>query len=59
MSFEIITSPNFVRELKRLAKKYPSLKEEVAGLGEELTENPRQSTPIGRDCYKIRRTAER
>lgn len=54
MNYEIITSENFIRELKRLAKKYPSLKQEVDDLGDSLSQNPSQGTPIGKDCYKIR-----
>ena len=54
MSYNILTSGNFVRELKRLAKKYPSLKQDMALLGESLAENPEQGSPLGRNCYKIR-----
>lgn len=54
MSYNVETIPNFSRKLKRLAKKYPSLKQEVAELGESLVEDPMQGTPIGKDCYKIR-----
>ncbi len=48
------TTPHFLRELKHLAKKYPSIKNELAELGASLRENPTQGTFIGRDCYKIR-----
>ncbi|MCU0339611.1 MAG: type II toxin-antitoxin system RelE/ParE family toxin [Spirosomaceae bacterium] len=54
MSYNVIVSPNFDRELKRLSKKYKSLKIEVMALGEQLSDNPTMGTPIGRDCYKIR-----
>ena len=54
MSYSLITSENFVRELKRLAKKYPSLKQEVGELGDILSVYPTQGTAIGRECYKIR-----
>ena len=54
MNYDVITSENFVRELKRLAKKHSSLKKDVALLGEKLTLSPTQGTPIGNDCYKIR-----
>lgn len=54
MSYEVITSPNFVKELKRLSKKYSSLKSEILVLGERLQNDPIQGTPIGKDCYKIR-----
>jgi mRNA-degrading endonuclease RelE of RelBE toxin-antitoxin system len=54
MSYKINTSPTFRKEMKRLVKKFPSLKSEVERLGESLTENPEQGTPIGKGCYKIR-----
>ena len=54
MNYNIETIPNFDRELKRLAKKYPSLKEEVTELGDLLAEEPAKGTPIGKNCYKIR-----
>lgn len=33
MSFEVVPIPEFVKELKRLVKKYRSLRSEVAALG--------------------------
>lgn len=54
MSYKVETIPNFDRELKRLAKKYPSLKAEILQLGDSITENPTSGTSIGRNCYKIR-----
>jgi len=40
--------------LKRLVKKYPSLKSEYINLVESLKQQPQQGTPLGKDCYKIR-----
>jgi mRNA-degrading endonuclease RelE of RelBE toxin-antitoxin system len=54
MSFEIITVPEFDKELKRLYKKYPSIKQDILDLAGELAEDPVQGEPLGRDCYKIR-----
>ncbi|WP_061224041.1 type II toxin-antitoxin system RelE/ParE family toxin [Leptospira weilii] len=54
MSFKIEPTPNFERELKRLVKKYPSLKKEIKVLSISLANNPTQGTPIGQNCYKIR-----
>ncbi|MBS1939319.1 MAG: hypothetical protein JST38_00365 [Bacteroidetes bacterium] len=54
MSFEVVPIPEFVKELKRLAKKYRSLKVEMDALGDELAKHPHMGTPIGNDCYKIR-----
>jgi mRNA-degrading endonuclease RelE of RelBE toxin-antitoxin system len=54
MSYKVIATPIFKRELKRLARKYHSLKDEFAELIESLEEDPEQGTPLGHDCYKIR-----
>jgi mRNA-degrading endonuclease RelE of RelBE toxin-antitoxin system len=54
MSYSLETIANFDKELKKLAKKYPSLKAEVATLGSSLSTNPEQGTAIGQGCYKIR-----
>jgi hypothetical protein len=40
--------------LKRLAKKYPSLKAEYAALVEELEVNPEKGIFLGNNCFKIR-----
>lgn len=54
MSYKIELSSNFKKEAKRLTKKYPSLKTELAFLFTELEENPTIGTPLGNDIYKIR-----
>jgi len=51
MSYNIIAVPTFRKELKKLAKKYSSLKTDLAQLFEILEENPIQGTPLGRNCY--------
>lgn len=54
MSFEVIATNPFARKLKRMAKKYKSLKTDLAALIEQLAENPTMGTPLGKECYKIR-----
>ncbi|MBS1760073.1 MAG: type II toxin-antitoxin system RelE/ParE family toxin [Bacteroidetes bacterium] len=54
MSYSIELSANFKKEAKRLSKKYPSLKTELAELFAVLEENPTTGTPLGNDIYKIR-----
>lgn len=54
MSYSIELSSNFKKEAKRLIKKYPSLKAELAQLFAELENNPTLGTPLGNDIYKIR-----
>lgn len=54
MSYKIFSIPPFDRQLKRLAKKYPSLKKEYGELLESLEQHPQQGTDLGNSCYKIR-----
>tara|TARA_R110002012_G_scaffold240838_2_gene415077 strand:+ start:3894 stop:4223 length:330 start_codon:yes stop_codon:yes gene_type:complete len=54
VSYKIETIAPFRKEAKKLIRKYPSLKGELAELGRQLSENPQIGTSIGNDCYKIR-----
>jgi mRNA-degrading endonuclease RelE of RelBE toxin-antitoxin system len=54
MSYRVELTENFKKEAKKLIKKYPSLRAELASLGKELSENPTLGTPLGCDVYKIR-----
>jgi mRNA-degrading endonuclease RelE of RelBE toxin-antitoxin system len=54
MSFDIQVASKFKKQLKKLVKKYPSIKNEYAELINSLEQDPIQGTAIGHDCYKIR-----
>lgn len=54
MSFKIEASEQFTKELKRLAKKYPSLKADVGELVGSLSVDPKQGTSLGQNCFKVR-----
>jgi mRNA-degrading endonuclease RelE of RelBE toxin-antitoxin system len=54
MSCDVFIIPPFDKQLKRLAKKYPSLKNEFAKLLASLEQEPEQGTKIGNNYYKIR-----
>ena len=54
MNYSVLPIPPFDRQLKRLAKKYPSLKEEFLELIESLEQRPEQGTNLGKNCYKLR-----
>ncbi len=54
MSYNVISIPKFEKELKRLVKKYRSLKDEYIDLVLSLKQHPEQGTNIGNNCYKIR-----
>ena len=54
MNYNVELSENFLKELKKLVKKFPSLKTEIALLGETLQKDPFLGTSLGNDVYKIR-----
>jgi len=54
VSYRVKTTPTFDRKAKKLAKKYRSLREDLAELSAVLKQNPNQGTPIGHNCYKVR-----
>ena len=54
MSYSVLTISPFDKQIKRLAKKYPSIKIEFAELIENLEQEPEQGTAIGNNCFKIR-----
>ena len=54
MNYKIIAVPSFLKALKNLAKKYPSLKNDLKEFFDNLKINPKQGTPLGKNCYKVR-----
>jgi len=54
MSYSVKTISVFDRQIKRLIKKFPSLKKEIQTLIDRLAIEPTSGTSIGHDCYKIR-----
>ena len=54
MNYKVKTTSIFEKNLKKLSKKYPSLKTEYIELVEALKDNPTQGIPLGKSCYKIR-----
>lgn len=54
MSYNILSTHRFEKELKRLLKKFPSLKSEMSELLTEISANPKKGTLIGNSCFKIR-----
>lgn len=45
---------HFRRDFRQLAKKYPSLIDEIRQIRADLLDNPQMGQPIGMSCYKIR-----
>ncbi len=58
MSYSIIPTFDFLKMVKKLSKKYPSLKSDLANLKESLLEDPLQGDGLGNDCYKVRMAIE-
>ncbi len=54
MNFEIVFSDNFLKEIKKLSKKYKSIKNDFEIFLDELENNPLQGDSLGKDCYKVR-----
>jgi len=54
MSFKILSTPPFERELKKLSKKYKSLKSDLSIFIISLLKDPGLGKPLGNNCYKIR-----
>ncbi|WP_020528134.1 type II toxin-antitoxin system RelE/ParE family toxin [Flexithrix dorotheae] len=54
MNYKVDTIANFRKGARKLIKKYPSLKNELAVLGQQLSQKPTLGTSLGNNCYKIR-----
>lgn len=54
MIYSVDTIGPFRRQVRKLVKKYPSLKNELNELGNKLSHNPKLGIAIGNNCYKIR-----
>lgn len=54
MNFEIVSQKSFLKEVKRLSKKYRSMKSDLQTLQEELERNPFTGTDLGCGIRKIR-----
>jgi len=54
MSYKVKTVPSFDREAKKICRKHPSIKSDIAKLIGDLEQNPRLGTDLGQNIYKIR-----
>jgi mRNA-degrading endonuclease RelE of RelBE toxin-antitoxin system len=54
MNFRIKITGNFDKEAKPLIKKYPSFRNDIAKLIDELELNPKLGISLGHNLYKIR-----
>ena len=54
MSWKIIATTRFKKEVKRLIKKHRSLKVDLSNFVLDLSDNPIQGVDLGNNCRKIR-----
>ncbi|MFI5196244.1 MAG: type II toxin-antitoxin system RelE/ParE family toxin [Chitinophagales bacterium] len=54
MSYKVSSIPLFDKQAKRLSKKYPSLKNDLAILIDNLSQHPNEGIALGNNFYKIR-----
>ncbi len=54
MNYNVVTTPYFKNQLKKLSRKYPSLKSDFKDFVKELSVNPIQGNHLGNNLYKVR-----
>ncbi len=54
MNYRIEATAHFIKDLKNLKRKYPSIKTDLFNLQHDLLVNPFLGEPLGKDCFKIR-----
>ena len=54
MKYKVIPTPEFIKNLKVLNKKYKSIKKDILDLANELEDNPKLGTSLGNNTFKIR-----
>jgi mRNA-degrading endonuclease RelE of RelBE toxin-antitoxin system len=54
MNLKLIPTPEFIKSVKKLNKKYRRISKDLETLRTVLTENPEAGIKIGNNCYKIR-----
>lgn len=54
MNFKIETIPRFEKDVKKLKKKFPKIKNDLVKLVNALSLNPKEGIELGSDIFKIR-----
>lgn len=54
MNCNIKLLANFIKEVKKLSKKYKKIGDDLKELQNELLANPKSGIHLGNNCYKIR-----
>jgi len=51
---KIIPTPEFVKQVKKLAKSYKQIAKDLESLKQRLLKNPKSGIELGNKCFKIR-----
>jgi len=54
MNFNIETIPRFEKDVKKLKKKFPKIKNDLMDLIGELSSNPEMGVHLGENIFKVR-----
>ena len=54
MNCNVLTIPQFEKDVKKLAKKFKAIKKDLSNLISDLEEEPTQGTSLGHGLYKLR-----
>jgi len=54
MNFKVQATPHFLKEAKKLSKKYISIKPDLETLSRKLSTNPESGISLGGNLYKVR-----
>ena len=54
MSLKIVPTPEFKKQVKKLAKHYRNIHQDLSLLKTQLNQNPQVGIDLGNNCYKIR-----
>jgi len=54
MSYKIETIPRFDKDVKKLKKRFPKIKDDLTSLIDELSKNPNIGTHLENSMFKIR-----
>ena len=54
MKFKIETIPRFEKDVKKLKKKFPKIKNDLIDFIDKLSSNPKLGTDLGENIFKVR-----
>jgi len=51
---KIVPTPEFIKQVKKLAKSYKQISNDLESLKQHLLLNPKSGTELGSKCFKVR-----